>query len=92
PNASHLLGKGNQLLETNKISFDVLGSIDFGGDYQDLFPDTEIVDLQDHPVRVLTLDKQIELKQKLTRPKDKFMLMQLEATRDEREKARQRGE
>ncbi|HEX3773417.1 MAG TPA: hypothetical protein VHV51_03075 [Polyangiaceae bacterium] len=34
------------------------------------------------------LNKLIELKRKLTRPKDKLMLMQLEAVRDELAKAR----
>ena len=88
PNASHLAGPGNQLLETGGLNFDVLGRIDWGGEYADLLPGTELLAVGEHQVRVLTLDKLIEIKQKLTRPKDKLMLMQLEATRDERDKAR----
>jgi len=87
PNASHLIGPGNQLLESRNLNFDVLGRIDWGGDYQDLLPDSELLEIAGHRVRVLTLEKQIELKQKLPRPKDKLMLMQLQATLEEREKA-----
>jgi hypothetical protein len=51
-------------------------------------PNTELLDVGGHAVRVLTLEKLIELKQKLSRPKDKLMLMHLEAVREERDKAR----
>jgi hypothetical protein len=76
------------LLESGGLNFDVLGRIDFGGEYADLLPSTELLEVGECKVRVLTLDKLIELKRGVTRPKDKLMLMQLEATRDEREKAR----
>ena len=84
PGESHLLGSGNQLLRSGNLRFDILGSIDWGGGYDDLLPDTEVLDVGGHAVRVLTLEKLIEL----TRPKDKLMLMHLEAVREEREKAR----
>jgi hypothetical protein len=88
PNESHLLGPGNQLLRSGNLKFDILGSIDWGGGYDELLPSSEVLDVGGNAVRVLTLEKLIELKQKLTRPKDKLMLMHLEAVRDEREKAR----
>ena len=47
-----------------------------------------MLDVGGSAVRVLTLEKQVELKRQLTRPKDKLMLMHLEAALDEREKAR----
>jgi hypothetical protein len=88
PNESHLLGPGNQLLQTGNLKLDVLGSIDWGGGYNDLVPDTEVLDVGGFAVRVLTLEKLIEIKRHLTRPKDKFMLIHLEAALDERKKAR----
>ena len=88
PNESHLLGAGNQLLQSGNLKFDLLGTIDFGGGYDDLLPSSEVLDVGGHAVRVLTLEKQVELKSKLTRPKDKLMLMHLEAALDERRKAR----
>jgi hypothetical protein len=42
-------------------------------------------------VRVLKLEKLIELKRALSRPKDKLMLLYLEATFEERERAKKSG-
>ncbi len=39
-------------------------------------------------IRVLTLERLIEVKKKLTRPKDRLMLQHLQATLDERRKSR----
>src|SRR6187399_1795925 len=33
PGESHLIGPGNQLLQSGRLKFDLLGSIDPGGDY-----------------------------------------------------------
>ena len=87
PNESHLLGRGNQLLRTGNLKFDLLGAIDHGGDYEDLLPYSEVLNVGGTAVQVLTLEKQVELKRQLTRPKDKLMLMHLEAALDERKKA-----
>jgi predicted nucleotidyltransferase len=84
PNESHLLGAGSQLLRTGSLDLDVLGSIDQGLTYQDLLADTELLEVAGHRVRVLTLEKLIAIKQKLDRPKDKFMLVHLLATLEER--------
>ena len=70
------------------LKFDLLGSLDFGGGYEDLLPYSEVLDVGGSAVRVLTLEKQVELKRQLTRSKDKLMLVHLEAALDEREKAR----
>ena len=98
PNESHLVGRGNQLLRSGNLKFDLLGSIDFGGGYEDLLPYSEVLDVGGSAVRVLTTEtpvraadgglQQMELKRQLTRPKDKLMLMHLEAALEEREKAR----
>jgi len=75
-------------LRSGNLKFDLLGSIDFGGGYKELLPYSEVLDVGGNAVRVLTLEKQVELKRQLSRPKDKLMLMHLEAALDEREKAR----
>src|SRR6188768_904075 len=59
---------GPQLLQSGNLKFDLLGSIDFGGGYEDLLPYSEILDVGGSAVRVLTLEKQVELKRQLTRP------------------------
>ena len=45
PNESHLVGLGNQLLRSGNLKFDLLGSIDFGGGYEDLLPYSEVLDV-----------------------------------------------
>jgi hypothetical protein len=61
PNESHLVGPGNQLLRSGNLKFDLLGSVDFGGGYEDLLPYSEVLDVGGSAVRVLTLEKQVEL-------------------------------
>jgi len=91
PNESHLLGPGNQLLRAGSLLLDVLGAIDFGGGYAELLPGSEVLDVGGYAVRVLTLEKLAQIKRHLSRPKDKLMLMHLEAALEEREKARGLG-
>ena len=87
PNESHLVGPGNQLLQAGNLKFDLLGAIDWGGGYEQLLPDSEVLDVGGHSVRVLTLEKLTDIKRHLSRPKDKFMLLHLEAALEERAKA-----
>jgi hypothetical protein len=84
PTESHLVGPGHQLLQTGSLMFDVLGSIDHGGGYDELLPSTDLVTVGGLPVRVLKLEKLIDIKRNLPRPKDKLMLLQLEAALQER--------
>ncbi len=84
-------GAGNQLLQAGNLRFDVLGSIDRGGEYVDLLPGSEVLEVGEYPVRVLTLEKLVEVKRHLSRPKDKLMLMHLEAAFEERAKTGQGG-
>lgn len=88
PGESHLRGPGQQLLQAGNLKFDLLGTIDHGGGYDDLLPKSEVVSVGPYAVRVLTLETLIDIKRKLPRPKDKLMLMHLEATLDELQKAR----
>ena len=65
PNESHLLDAGAQLLRTERLDFDVLGSIDDGRTYDELLPDTDLIEIAECRVRVLTLERLIEVKRKL---------------------------
>jgi hypothetical protein len=90
PNASHLLGPGSQLLESGKVRLDVIGELSPGGDYAELLAASDAIDVGGRQLRVLKLEKLIEIKRQLGRTKDKLMLIHLEATLEERQKL-QRG-
>jgi hypothetical protein len=92
PGLSHLIGSGSQLLESVQLRFDVIGELSPGGGYADIVGATDAIDLDGRVVRVLTLEKLIEIKRALPRPKDKLMLIHLEATLEEREKLRRGSE
>lgn len=88
PNASHLEGPGHLLLETRYGVLDVLGTIEDATTYDDVVPASELVDLGGFSLRVLSLERLLEVKKKLSRPKDQLMALQIEATLDERRKSR----
>ena len=75
-------------LRTGHLDLDILGILGDGLTYSDLLPDTDKIEVAGHIVDVLKLEKLIELKRKLTRPKDRFMLIHLEATLEERSRMR----
>lgn len=83
PNESHLSGPGHLLLDTRYGVLDVLGTIEEETTYEDVLPQTIEVDLGGFSVRVLTLERLLEVKRKLTRPKDRLMVLQIEAALDE---------
>jgi len=80
PNRSHIASPGHKLLETRLGHFDVLGSLDEGVGYEELLPDTTVLALQGLSVRVLTLERLIEAKERAGREKDKAVLPLLRAT------------
>lgn len=86
PNASHLVGPGHLLLDTRYGVLDVLGTIEESTTYDDVLADTAWVDLGGFEVRVLSLERLLEVKRKLKRPKDQLMVLQIEAVIDERRK------
>ena len=88
PDAPHLSGLGRLLLETRLGVLDVLGSVEDETTYDDLVPHSDLVDLGGFEVRVLSLERLLELKRKMGRPKDKLMVLEIEATLDEQRKAR----
>ncbi|MBN1607927.1 MAG: hypothetical protein JW940_14920 [Polyangiaceae bacterium] len=91
PSASHLIGPGSQLLRVGVVDFDVIGCVDPGLGYDELVEATDVMDVLGYQVRVLKLEKLIELKRALPRPKDKLMLLYIEATLEERERGTRRG-
>jgi hypothetical protein len=80
PNRSHVASPGHKLLETKLGHFDVLGSLDEGVGYEQLLPDTTVLDIQGLSVRVLTLERLIAEKERAGREKDKAVLPLLRAT------------
>jgi predicted nucleotidyltransferase len=86
PNASHLVGPGHLLLETRHGPLDLLGTIEDETTYDDVLDESYRVDLGGFEVSVLSLERLLVVKRKLTRPKDQLMALQIEATLDERGK------
>jgi len=84
PKASVLIGPGHNLFETRAGDLDCLGAIDDNLTYDDLLPDSTLVDLGGGvQCRVLLLERVIEIKQRAGRPKDLAALPVLRATLDE---------
>jgi hypothetical protein len=86
PNESHLASAGHKLLETAFGDLDCLGTIEESTTYDDLLPFVDTMVLEELTMSVISLPRLIEVKEKLTRPKDQLMLLQLRATLEEREK------
>ena len=80
----HLATKGHKLAMSAAGAIDILGSINDGLLFEDILPYTERMEFDGLEVNVLRLDKLIELKRALGRPKDLAMLPVLEATLKER--------
>lgn len=86
PNESHLHSRGHKLLMTKFGIVDVLGSL---GDYEypDLAPDTPTLEVGPMKVKVLSLERLIEVKEKAGRDKDLAVLPLLRATLGRERKA-----
>lgn len=84
PKASILIGPGHNLFGTSVGDLDCLGAIDENLTYEDLLPDTTVIDLgAGVTCRVLRLERVIEVKQRAGRPKDLAAMPVLRATLDE---------
>jgi predicted nucleotidyltransferase len=86
PGESHLQGPGHQLLATRFGQLDVLGALGQGLEHPQLAADAVEFDLGGVVIRVVSLDRLIQIKAALDRPKDKLHLLQLLALRRERER------
>ncbi len=80
PDRASLLGRGHNLYATDLGALDVLGVIEGGQGYEDLLPHTVELEIRGHAVRVLGLEKIVELKRSSTHPKDRQVLPILEET------------
>lgn len=87
PDESHLRSTGHKLLQTKHGLLDVLATIEESTSYDELLPDTTELEVAGVRVRVLSLERLIAVKAKLTRPKDRAMLLVLQATLDEKRRA-----
>lgn len=89
PNESHLMGSGHQLLESKFGDIDCLGTIDDGKCFEDFIQCAVPMSIGGGgTLLVLDLDTLIDVKRRAGRPKDIAALPVLEATRDERNRAR----
>jgi predicted nucleotidyltransferase len=77
---SHLETKGQKLATTDAGPLDILGSINSGVTYEDLIETSDAIEVVGRVVQVVSLERLIELKRELKRPKDIAMLPVLEAT------------
>lgn len=87
PNRSHLASRGHKLLTTRLGDLDCLGTIEDDTDYEDLLPHVDRMQIGETEFQVLALGRLVEVKEKLTRPKDRLALLQLRATLAERGKS-----
>ena len=74
----------NFILTTTSGDLDLLGEITYGGTYELLFADTEIVSVLGIECRCLSLERLIQVKRAAGRPKDFEAIAELEAIREER--------
>lgn len=81
---THLRTTGQKLTMTDAGPLDVLGSIHDGVRFEDLIDSSDLLEVAGVEVRVLSLERLIELKRQLGRPKDLAALPVLEATLRER--------
>lgn len=75
-------------LRTGRLDLDLMASLGENEGYAELLPETDRLEIAGHRVDVLKLEKLIALKRNMTRPKDRFMLVHLEATLEERQSMR----
>jgi hypothetical protein len=80
------LGQDYPFEVDGEYPLDFLGYLEPIGTYDDLLPQTEIVPISGHQVRVIGLDDLIRIKRHIGRPKDRESLLQLEAIRRLRER------
>jgi predicted nucleotidyltransferase len=85
PGREALSGPGHQLLRTRYGALDLLGALDDEG-YDELLPHSTTVVLRGRSVRIVDLDKLIDLKRRANREKDRLVLPVLMALA-ERQKA-----
>lgn len=87
PSRSHLRTAGHKLLETKFGPLDLLGTVEESTSYEDLLPDVVWFEISGVAVRVVSLERLIAIKEKLTREKDRAVMPVLRATLEEQRRA-----
>lgn len=72
----------NFTLQTDLGDIDLLGEVAGVGSYKEIFENSETLKLFDYEVQVLSLDDLIKAKKAAARPKDLFILPQLETLQE----------
>ncbi|OHB75990.1 MAG: hypothetical protein A2Z25_14985 [Planctomycetes bacterium RBG_16_55_9] len=75
----------NLYLDTRQGQLDCLSFIDGLGDFRQAKEESELIEIEDTKVRVLSLDALIKTKRAMNRPRDKLVIAQLEGVRRLRE-------
>lgn len=88
PGISHMESRGHKLLATRHGRVDCLATIEEDTTFEDMLGHLDWMELDGTPVRVISLPRLIEVKKKLSRPKDQLALLQLQATLEERNRTR----
>ena len=83
PDRVALAGRGHVNLQTDLGKLDLLCQLGEGEDYEQVLPDTLVLDDGPFPIRVITLPRLIAVKARTGRPKDRLTLPILIATLDE---------
>ena len=86
PDLSHLSSPGHQLLMTRFGPLDLLGTIGAGHGYEDLVQHSDEIAIGRLRLRILSLEKLIEVKEKMGFEKDKAVLPILRQTLLEKQK------
>ncbi len=89
PDLAHLSSPGYQLLMTRFGPLDLLGTIGAGRSYGDLLQHSDEIEMGNLRLRVLSLEKLIEVKEETGFDKDKAILPVLRQTLLERRKGRE---
>ena len=89
PDVAHLSSSGHQFLMTRFGPLDLLGTIGAGHSYGDLLQHSDEIEMGNLRLRVLSLEKLIEVKEETGFDKDKAILPVLRQTLLERRKGRE---
>jgi hypothetical protein len=84
-------GLKNLYLDTKKGQLDCLSFIDGLGDFSRVKKESELIQVENTKMRVLSLDALIRTKRALNRPQDKEAISQLEAVKELRKRPKPSG-
>jgi hypothetical protein len=83
PDAEKLASSGHHLLMTRLGPLDLLGTIENGEDYDSLFDKSEVVQIDQMEIRIMSLECLIQIKESSNRDKDRLILPILRRTLEE---------